>query len=215
MRATKTFLIKLRLYWPAVVLYGLVAMYFTLPQLTKTATAEQVKVTLTQVQRATPPVAIEYTGHPNRLTIERLGIDFSIKDGVYDASRQSWTLDGDHVFVDASTNQNPVISTDQSKQPHKVLFYGHHTPTVLGKTDNIVPGDILTITTDDGIVFSYYYVSDETADPNDVTILNKARESTPIALLTCGGGWDQFRRIMYFAPLKAVSPKTITNERTL
>lgn len=213
----KLFLSKLRLYWPVGLIYVLVGMYLISPTITRNVAAEHVEVALVQAQahRAISPTINRYTGHPTRMQIDRIGVDLLIRTGTYDPISQAWTLDDSHLFVNTLIDPDPVISTEKSEQPQKVLFYGHHTSAVLGKTDDLVFGDILVITTAEGQVFSYYYVGDETVNPNDTVILKKERESTPVALLTCDGAWDQFRRIMYFAPLGVDSPKNITNERAV
>ena len=142
--------------------------------------------------------AVPVSGLPVHLAIKRLGISFPVAKGYYDIARQGWTLDSSHVFIDAYTNPNPSISTDQTRD---AVIYGHNFNDVLGKTTELVPGDILTLTTDNGYQFDYYFVQSTSVVPNDVSVLSLESKQYPVMLVTCTGLWDQSRRVMYFTPL--------------
>jgi hypothetical protein len=194
---------KMKLYIPACILYGLVAFYLIYPIFVHKAVAEQVKNQLVVTQANEPqethvPVI---TGTPKDITIKRIGINLPVGIGNFSSSDQKWTLDQSHIFVSDVNTAHPIISNTPSSQPYKTVFYGHHSSRILGLTDELVPGDILTIDVAEGYTFTYYFNGDNSVSPRDISILHTASDSTPVALITCTGPWDQSRRVMYFSLL--------------
>lgn len=195
---------QVKIYGFAVGFYLFVACLFLFPVVHQHIVAREVhhQLTVIQTQTATlPPITETISGKPQTFQIQRLHIDFPVVPGTFDAASRSWTLDSQHVFVNVANNASPQLSTATENQPQMVTFYAHNFSDVVGNTKNLVPGDILTITTDTHYTFRYYYVHDQIVSPSDTQVLQTANQDTPVALLTCTGAWDQVRRVMYFAPL--------------
>lgn len=189
-----------KIYSPAVLLYVAIATYLLFPMYEKIAVAEQVNNHLDNIMSSSVQNRInEVTGKPRTVSIERLNINLPVQLGVYDTNTKSWTLDSTHLFVSTFNDAKPKISTDSHKQPLKIVFYGHNTNQILLNTSHLVKGDILKVTTTDGNVLSYYYVSDEYVSPRSSDILHASRGKTPLVLITCDGLFSTSRRIMYFA----------------
>lgn len=190
----------------AAIFYVAVALLAAMPPISRALTEQRVHAQLIAVEQSLSrsgsqtASAAPVSGLPIHLAIKRLGISFPISRGYYNIARNDWTLDSNHVFIDAYTNPSPLVATSQTKD---VVIYGHNFNDVLGKTTEMVPGDILTLTTDNGYVFNYYFVKSTAVVPNDVSILNLEDRNYPVLLVTCTGLWDQSRRVMYFTPLGA------------
>lgn len=188
----------------AVAFYVAVAVLVATPHISRALTEKRVHQQLVAAEhslnqtKATQPTTATVSGLPVHLTIRRLGISFPIAKGYYNIASQNWTLDSNHVFIDAYTNPNPIIGAGQTTD---VFIYGHNFNNVLGKTTEMVPGDILTLTTDNGYVFHYYFVTSTAVIPSNVSVLTLESKQYPVMLVTCTGLWDQDRRIMYFTPL--------------
>lgn len=144
-----------------------------------------------------PPVVTEkvvFKSVPARITLPDIGIDLPITPGIYDPYTKTWTLDEQHVFANTLTSDG-TISNDTSQAP--LLLYGHNLDTVLGKTKNIQPGQILSITTADNERLDYVYIRDMTFEPNDTSILDYVGPED-VMVMTCTGAWDEKRRVMFF-----------------
>lgn len=129
-------------------------------------------------------------GTPRSISVPSLGINVSIEDGYYDTSTGQWTLSEESAFY--ATPTLPVNSDSGN-----TLIYGHNSQKIFGKLLDIQPGSEVTVTTDNGYVFTYVYTSTEAVDPTDVSPL--AYEGAPrLTLQTCSGIWSQTRQMFYF-----------------
>ena len=202
MRWFKKKLSTSRVYGPAILLYSVIAAYFFIPAFQQVTVAGEVKNHLDTVIHNSVQSDINVTtGHPKTMSIDRLDIKLSIHEGIYDKSTKTWTLDQSNLFVSTLNNANPIVSTSGTKQPLKVVFYGHNTDRVLLKTSNLTVGDILKINTAEGGVLTYYYVGDKYIAPESAGILRADRDETPIVLITCDGLLSTTRRVMFFAQI--------------
>ena len=129
-------------------------------------------------------------GTPRHISVPSLGIDVTVNDGVYNARTAEWTLSDTSAFY--ATPTDPVNS-----QGGNTLIYGHNSKEIFGKLLDIQPSAEVTVTTDNGYVFTYVYTSTEAVKPNDVRPL--AYEGKPrLTLQTCSGIWNQTRQMLYF-----------------
>lgn len=196
----------LRIYGYAISFYCFVAFLLLSPVISRQQVSAQVIQQLTVTQQtlnkhAAAPTASVISGRPVQFRIERLNIDFPVALGTYNPVTRGWTLDSNHVFLNSLANPEPLISNSRKFQPTTAVFYAHNFKHVIGKTVDLVPGDILTVTTDNRYTFRYYYTNDAVVQPQDTDILHMPNRTPEVALITCTGAWDQARRIMYFAPL--------------
>lgn len=128
---------------------------------------------------------------PKRLTIPRLGMSLDIIPGTYDPASKTWTLTETAVQFAAMTS----LPNDRSGT---MLLYGHNTAKVLAPTDHLVEGDIATVTTQDGKVYTYAFSNGRLVDPSDTSVLRDDSTPPKLSLLTCDGLWDEKRRVMTF-----------------
>jgi LPXTG-site transpeptidase (sortase) family protein len=206
---------QIRLYFFAILVYAGIAGFLIMPTVQRMQTSQRVQTQLTQYlkqkqsHKAVTPVPL--SGTPVSISIERLGINLPVAPGYYNVSTQKWTLDNHHVFTDNYTNTNPTVSEKQSKT---TVIYGHDTPGVLVKTSELTHGDILTIDTQNGYQFRYYYDKSKVVPPNDTSVLREKNKGDSVILLTCTGAWYQSRRAMYFhlIDVQKISPHVAANK---
>lgn len=138
---------------------------------------------------ATEP-AIE-RGRPVAFTVPRIGLSRTIIPGEYDYSTQNWTLTNDNA-------QYAVITPELSTKKGQTVIYGHNTYQVLAPMKDLLPGDEVQVTSDEGKTFIYTYVSDRFVEPNDVSVFRERPDSPRIVFMTCDGLFSQTRRLIYF-----------------
>lgn len=129
-------------------------------------------------------------GTPRHITIKSLGIDVTVADGSYDARTNQWTLNEDSAFY--ATPTNPINSDSGN-----TFIYGHATQKIFGNLPRIQKDAEVTVTTDNGYVFTYTYVTKETVKPTDVAALEYSGKPR-LTLQTCTGFWNQTREMVYF-----------------
>lgn len=195
---------EIRLYLFAILVYMLIASLFVVPFMQQAQTESAVRNDLSQYLTQNSVVSPDSTGTnsvlaaketPVQLSIDRLNIKLPIKPGYYNPVTRKWTLDNTSVFVDSHTRPNPSVS---AKQEHITFIYGHDTPGVLLNTSNLVYGDIMTIDTQNGYRYRYYYNKSKVINPLETSVLSEKNTGDPVVLATCTGVWYQFRRVMYF-----------------
>jgi len=159
-----------------------------LEQQQATATSSNVTVATPQTPLKETPTLVK--GIPRHISVSSLGIDVSIADGVYDERTGEWTLSDTSAFY--ATPTNPVNSDSGN-----TLIYGHNSDEIFGKLLKIQQGAEVTVTTDNGYVFTYVYTSTEAVRPTDTRPL--VYEGKPrLTLQTCSGIWNQTRQMFYF-----------------
>lgn len=146
------------------------------------------------VQHIAPPVLVNATtisGQPERILVERLGIDLAVVNGKYDAVTDSWTLTEDKAQF-ATMTQLP------NNQYGSTFIYGHNTDKVFAKLAGLKAGDLVKVTTTNGHTFSYVYNGQEIVQPDNTTVLSEVPSRPRLTLMTCEGIFSQTRRIMLF-----------------
>lgn len=192
--------LRQRVYLLAVAIYLLLAALIVIPKVDQRLVSDKVHSQLVALLKSNPPAAPSspvITGKPVQLAIDRLGIYFPVALGYFNPASSTWTLSSTHVFVDAETNPDPLVSSSNSSL---IVFYGHNFNNVLGKTTELVPGDILSVSTANGYLFRYYFVKSQAVAPDDTSVL-MTNHGYPLELITCTGLWDQSRRVMFFSLL--------------
>lgn len=139
----------------------------------------------------TKQTEVTISGQPSHMTIDRLGIDLPIAEGTYDKTSDSWTLNDTTAFF-ASITALP------NNKDGNTFIYGHNIASVLEPVKDIVPGDLLTITTTNGHAFNYVYVDDITVTPDQTSILSAESPKPRVTLMTCQGLFSDTRRVMHF-----------------
>lgn len=190
---------QLRLYMLTILVYLGIASLIVVPMIQRDRTNQTVNAQLSQYLHSTKSRGAvseaSIGGIPASISIKRLDINLPVAPGYYNLSTRKWTLDNKHVFTDNYTNTNPVVGTHQSRV---TVIYGHDIPGVLVKTSQLTHGDIMTIDTQNGYRFRYYYDRSEVLVPTNTSILNEENTGDPVALVTCTGTWYQFRHAMFF-----------------
>ena len=137
-----------------------------------------------------------FNGEPLSISIERLGIDLPIKNGVFNEETKDWTLSDDAVYY-------AQITALPNSQNGITFLYGHNNDKVLSATENLVVGDIAVIKTKNDHIFKYIYKNDALVPPDLTSILYEASDTPRLVIMTCEGIWSQARRLMYFDLLES------------
>src|SRR5476651_1209436 len=169
---------SLRAYSLATAVYVGVASLIIVPIIERHITTVHVKNQLTSIisqndkvkSSALPPTVAEISDKPTFISIDRLNIHLPVASGFYNFNTHLWTLDSKHVFTSNFSTKNPAIGTAQTDT---LVFYGHDIPGILKSTSGITYGDILTIDTQNGYTFRYYFDRDKVVDPTNTSILTE------------------------------------------
>jgi len=136
------------------------------------------------------------SGKPVHLTITSVGVDLTVIDGVYDAKSQTWTLTKDKA-------QYAMVTPLANNTEGNTFIYGHNRVGVLHTLNRIKTGDEAVVKTDNGLTFTYKFVSAYETNPNDDTLFHY--QGPPILTIqTCSGLWFQNRQLFTF-DLESVS----------
>ncbi len=76
-----------------------------------------------------------------------------------------------------------------------VIMYGHNWPNMLAKLTQVIPGDVILVTMNNGSKLKYTVELTQTVTPDQVHILNQT-EDTRITLYTCSGFFDSKRFVV-------------------
>lgn len=183
---------KIPLGLRVVSLYILVGIPIALPILHQQPVQQVASQPLANVQSVAPPSQPqEITGQPIRIELPRIGLTREVIPGSYDTSTKQWTLTNDKTQYATMTN---LLSNTAGQ----TLIYGHNTAAVLEPVKDVVVGDTLTITAQNGHMFTYTYSHDQVVDPTNVSVLTEKPSTPRVVLMTCEGWLSETRRLLYF-----------------
>jgi sortase (surface protein transpeptidase) len=192
---------RLPLWGRIVVLYGLVAVGILSAVLLQPAgpqvrydepVPDELQAKTEQVQ-----ATMVQTVEPRRLSIDRLGVNLNIRDGLYDAESQQWTLNDTDAFF--ATVSDPPTSAAGS-----TFIYGHNRPTAFGPLADLGVEDVVELSDEDGTTFRYAYVRDARVAPSFTEVLYEESDTPQLILMTCEGIFNEVRRVMYFTLVEVV-----------
>lgn len=130
------------------------------------------------------------SGRPNRIIIRNLNIDIEVVDGRYNPHSQTWNLSE----IQA---QYATITPPANTEGGNTFIYGHNRPVVFKRLLEAQPGEIATVYTDNGHVFTYKLRSSRVTKPTDDSLFYY--KGKPILTLqTCSGAWFQNRSLYTF-----------------
>lgn len=192
---------RLPLWGRIVVLYGIVAIGIFSAVLLQPAgpqirydepVPEELQVKTEQVQ-----ATVVRTLDASRLSIERLGVRLDIRDGVYDAASQQWTLNDTDAFF-ATVSDPPTTAAGST------FIYGHNRPTAFGPLAALGVDDVVELSDENGTTFRYTYVRDARVAPSFTEVLYEESDTPQLILMTCDGIFNEVRRVMYFTLVEVV-----------
>lgn len=130
------------------------------------------------------------TGVPTRVVVPDLGMDIPIASGTFDPNTEEWTLSDTSAYY--ATFSVPVNDSNGT-----TLVYGHARPTMFEPLQNVAPGTLAQIYTDNGKVFTYTFSDMHEVVPTDTSVLTDVG-SPKLVLQTCSGPWDMYRALYSF-----------------
>lgn len=131
---------------------------------------------------------------PTRLLLPTIDVAIDIVDSSIDVKTNTWPLSDTQVHF---ANFTPKLGNTRGT----LLLYGHNTPAVLSATANLSIGDEMVLVDEKGISWKFTLEREENITPDQVGFIY---EDVPfrVVMFTCAGWGDQYRRLMYFAPVK-------------
>jgi LPXTG-site transpeptidase (sortase) family protein len=151
------------------------------------------------VASAVPSFPVQKTyirGEPTRIRVPRLGIDLTIREGVYDRATKSWTLSSDAAHH--ALNTPPPNNRDGN-----TFIYAHNRPGLFQALNQIRSGDKVIVMTANGHRFTYAFRTAYETTPTDSAPFQYT--GAPILTLqTCSGLWYQNRQLFTFDLTEAV-----------
>lgn len=138
------------------------------------------------VKNQTPLIS----GTPVHIAIPSVAIDLTVIPGYYYPESNSWTLSLDDAQYGAMTAQ-------ANNKEGDTFIYAHYRLNVFYTLPKIQPGAQAIVTTDNGHVFTYTFVSSTVTSPSDTSLFSY--KGKPILVLqTCTGLWYQDRQLFTF-----------------
>lgn len=131
------------------------------------------------------------SGEPASLSIPSLGLNIDVTPGVYNKQTRQWTLTLDKV-------QYAVMTPEPNNQGGNTFLYGHYRKGVLATLHNIQPGAKAIVTTKNGKVFTYTFVSDRIVAPEDSAGIFDYQGAPILTIQTCTGVFFQNRQLFVF-----------------
>ncbi len=130
------------------------------------------------------------TGTPSQLQIPSVNINLRVIPGYYNPASKSWTLS----LNDAQWGVGTMKPNNKSGL---TFIYAHYRKNVFYNLPRVQPGATVTLSTEEGRIFSYVYRNSTTVDPSDTSILDY--KGKPILVLqTCSGVWFENRQLFIF-----------------
>lgn len=137
------------------------------------------------------PLAPSVTqGKPVMLSIQSVGINNPVIEGVFDYDTQEWTLTRDKVQFATMTRQ-------PNDERGLTFMYGHNRKEVFSNLLRIKHDAIATVTTANGYTFTYRFTDSATVKPTEITMFSY--DGPPILVLqTCTGLFYENRQLFTF-----------------
>jgi LPXTG-site transpeptidase (sortase) family protein len=172
---------------------GLFVLYFS-PHLlgfVQTAPKQATVIAQAQASKMSPETPVErISGKPIRIKAPTIALDIPVVDGVYDASRQAWSL--------SSANAHyAVVTNPANNQAGNTFIYGHNRRSVFAALLKLQLGDKVQLETDNQKVFTYMLRQVVDVNPTDTSLFSY--QGKPILTVqTCAGTWYEDRRLFTF-----------------
>ncbi len=160
-------------------------------QITRAAVSTNAEMITKSTVPAVPDIT---TGKPVTLSIPSLNLKLPVADGIFNPKSGQWTLSNDKVHYALMTMQ-------PNDTQGNTLIYGHYRPGVFSTLKTIKQGSEVSITTENGYLFTYSYTGNQVVSPADGSIFSY--EGKPkLTLQTCTGAFMQNRQLFSFEYLK-------------
>lgn len=153
----------------------------------QTQTQSQTQLITSSKQSATTPPII---GQPTHISIPSLNISDDIVPGYYNKITQSWTLSNTQALF-------ATVTSIPNSKAGNTFIYGHARAKVFANLINAKKGTKVTISTNNGHIFTYLYASQRDVSPSDVSLFNYSGKPL-LTLQTCSGLWSENRRLITF-----------------
>lgn len=151
--------------------------------------------TKTKEKESTPvPVVVPTViAKPIRMLFPTIDLGVDIADATINAPTNYWPLSDTAAQY---ANFTPGLGSKKGT----MVIYGHNTGAVMRKTADLQIGDALVLIDDKNQTWNFTFVKEENVVPENVGFIY---EDVPfrIVMFTCTGWNDQYRRLMYFAPV--------------
>ena len=130
---------------------------------------------------------------PERLIIPSVNIGIDILNSTIDVETNEWPLSDDAVHY---ANFTSSLGNERGT----LLLYGHNSWPVLRNTEDLSIGDSMFLVDENGRTWEFTLSEEKIITPEQVEFIY---EDVPfrVAMFTCNGWADQYRRLMFFTPV--------------
>ena len=130
------------------------------------------------------------TGTPTHISIPNVNIDLPVIPGYYYPKDKSWTLTLDNA-------QWGTMTSKPNNKEGETYIYAHYRVHVFYTLPKVKSGDLATVTTGNGHIFTYKFINSTVTVPEDTSLFTY--KGKPILVLqTCTGAWYQYRQLFVF-----------------
>ena len=141
-------------------------------------------------QTIVKPAPNVISGEPVRIDIPSLKLSLPVIPGYYNKRTHSWTLTNDKV-------QYAVMTPPPNNASGNTFLYGHYRWGLFASLHTIKAGAEVSITTDNGHVFTYDFVGSRETNPYDDSLF-KYQGKPILTIQTCSGLFFQNRQLFTF-----------------
>jgi LPXTG-site transpeptidase (sortase) family protein len=125
---------------------------------------------------------------PASIVIPTLDLNLPIAPGI--VKNNQWTLYDDKISW-LATSEPPGSGKN-------VILYGHNRPLLFGKLTNLQIGEEITVTDNNGMIFTYTVAQRRKVLPEDIDVIISPKNQ--LTLYTCDGSFDEKRLIVIAYP---------------
>lgn len=128
---------------------------------------------------------------PLSLTIPKLQLNLTIREGEYNTNNHSWTIDNQSAFY-------AVITPKPNNLAGNTLIYGHNSKHIFGRLSQLEKDDEVKITAENNKIFVYKLIDTKSVKPTDVSLF-EYKGAPILTIQTCSGTRHKQRQLFIFA----------------
>jgi len=126
---------------------------------------------------------------PQRVKIGEV-VDAPVEWGVI--AKGDWTISPDSITY--------LTTSARPGERGNIILYGHNKKKILAGLHNVVLGDLMEITSENGKTYAYLVSSIQTVDPDAVSLLETDGKEM-VTIYTCTGFLDSKRLVVQAVPV--------------
>ncbi len=147
------------------------------------------RATVQAYLNAQPVEADQTSSYPSHIFIQ-WRVDVDIDSAVY--ANGDWTISPSHASY--------LATSGRVGKGGNIVIYGHNKREILGNIRVLKLGELITLTTEDGVQHDYQVQLVKEVSPSDTSLVQPTQEET-LTLYTCSGLLDSRRFVVQAKPV--------------